>query len=61
MDPRGQVQDLNTLQNCGVNIDSGMLSPDRCAELVTALYAPQGKGMLFSINLKFLLFNDCFA
>ncbi|KAJ6644413.1 hypothetical protein Bhyg_09382 [Pseudolycoriella hygida] len=44
MDPRGQVQDLTTLQNCGVSIDSGMLSPDRCAELVTALYAPQGKG-----------------
>ncbi len=43
MDPRGQVQDLTTLQNCGVT-DSGMLSPDRCAELVTALYAPQGKG-----------------
>ncbi|XP_037042049.1 uncharacterized protein LOC119078545 isoform X5 [Bradysia coprophila] len=44
MDPRGQVQDITTLQNCGVSIDSGMLSPDRCAELVTALYAPQGKG-----------------
>lgn len=46
MDPRGQVQDLTTLQNCGVNIDSGMLSPDRCAELVSALYAPQGKGKI---------------
>lgn len=54
MDPRGQVQDLTTLQNCGVSIDSGMLSPDRCAELVTALYAPHGKGTVRCCNLKLL-------
>lgn len=68
MDPRGQVQDLNTLQNCGVNIDSGMLSPDRCAELVTALYAPQGKGntcdktvQLFPLNYYHLVGAELFA
>lgn len=46
MDPRGQVQDLATLRNQGVTLDSsGMLSPDRCAELVSALNAPKGKGL----------------
>lgn len=45
MDPRGHIQDLTTLRNHGVSMDnSGMLSPDRCAELVSALNAPKGKG-----------------
>lgn len=61
MDPRGQVQDLTTSQNCGVNIDSGMLSPDRCAELVTALYAPQGRGKFCLFNLKLVLSNLYFV
>lgn len=60
MDPRGQVQDLTTLQNCGVNIDSGMLSPDRCAELVTALYAPQGKGKICLFDLKLFRLSQYF-
>lgn len=54
MDPRGQVQDLATLRQHGITLDnSGMLSPDRCAELVSALHAPKGKGknfLIFSIQ-----------
>lgn len=45
MDPRGIVQDV---RNQGITYDhsSGMLSPDKCAELVSALHtdAPKGKG-----------------
>lgn len=49
MDPRGKMQDMNTLNtshgygsNNGANY--GMMSPDKCAELVSALNAPKGKG-----------------
>lgn len=45
MDPRGVVQDVHST---GITFDtnSGMLSPDKCAELVSALHtdAPKGKG-----------------
>lgn len=45
MDPRGLVQDV---YNQGITYDhsSGLLSPDKCAELVSALHtdAPKGKG-----------------
>lgn len=45
MDPRGVVQDV---YSTGITFDpnSGMLSPDKCAELVSALHtdAPKGKG-----------------
>lgn len=45
MDPRGIVQDIHST---GTTYDhtSGMLSPDKCAELVSALHtdAPRGKG-----------------
>lgn len=54
MDPRGQVQDIHSLHNNhGFGTEaSGMLSPDRCAELVNALHAPNGKGMcVFSKNV----------
>lgn len=49
MDPRGKVQDMNTLNNnhgFGAPNGGGMLSPDKCAELVSALNTttPQGKG-----------------
>lgn len=49
MDPRGKTQDMNTLNNnhgFGTNngANHGMMSPDKCAELVSALHAPQGKG-----------------
>ncbi|XP_055689780.1 titin isoform X1 [Lutzomyia longipalpis] len=44
MNPRGQVQDLETLRKQGVLIDPTPLSPDRCAEVVNALQATGGKG-----------------
>lgn len=46
MDPRGVVQDLHST---GLTFDqnNGMLSPDKCAELISALHtdAPKGKGL----------------
>lgn len=52
MDPRGVVQDVHT-QGITYDHSSGMLSPDKCAELVSALHtdAPKGKG---SLNIFFL-------
>lgn len=44
MNPRGQVQDLSSMPHQGFSTDTGLLSPDKCAELVTALHAPKGKG-----------------
>lgn len=54
MDPRGVVQDVHT-QGITYDHSSGMLSPDKCAELVSALHtdAPKGKG---SLNIFFFLF-----
>lgn len=45
MDPRGIVQDVHS-QGITYDHSSGMLSPDKCAELVSALHtdAPKGKG-----------------
>lgn len=45
MDPRGIVQDVRS-QGITYDHSSGMLSPDKCAELVSALHtdAPKGKG-----------------
>lgn len=45
MDPRGIVQDVHT-QGITYDHSSGMLSPDKCAELVSALHTdtPKGKG-----------------
>lgn len=45
MDPRGVVQDVHS-QGITYDHTSGMLSPDKCAELVSALHtdAPKGKG-----------------
>ncbi|XP_055857957.1 uncharacterized protein LOC129920597 isoform X4 [Episyrphus balteatus] len=42
MNPRGQVRDLNSVRE--PLSETGLLSPDRCAELVTALNAPKGRG-----------------
>lgn len=52
MDPRGVVQDVHT-QGITYDHSSGMLSPDKCAELVSALHtdAPKGKGF-YSSHLK---------
>lgn len=51
MDPRGVVQDVHT-QGITYDHSSGMLSPDKCAELVSALHtdAPKGKGFYFELN-----------
>lgn len=44
MDPRGQIQDLSSTRYHDLNVDPGMLSPEICADLVSALHAPKGKG-----------------
>lgn len=52
MDPRGAVQDVRS-QGITYDHSSGMLSPDKCAELVSALHsdAPKGKGYLTVIHI----------
>lgn len=51
MDPRGVVQDVHT-QGISYDHSSGMLSPDKCAELVSALHTdtPKGKGIRHSLR-----------
>ncbi|XP_059609810.1 enolase-phosphatase E1 isoform X2 [Phlebotomus argentipes] len=44
MNPRGQVQDIETLRAQGVVVEPTAPSLDRCAEVVTALQAAGGKG-----------------
>ena len=44
MDPRGQIQDLNSLRRQGYNIETGCLSPEVAFDLVRDLNAPKGKG-----------------
>lgn len=44
MDPRGQVQDLQSIRQCGL-YEPNSMSPEVCLELVNALNAPQGKGI----------------
>lgn len=43
MNPKGKVQDLNSLRRQGF-VEAPMLSPEICAEVVNALHAPRGKG-----------------
>ncbi|XP_043071841.1 uncharacterized protein LOC6570330 isoform X2 [Drosophila grimshawi] len=43
MNPRGQMRDYNSLKE-SINIESGLLSPDNCAELITALQLHKGRG-----------------
>ncbi|XP_034670586.1 uncharacterized protein LOC117902987 isoform X6 [Drosophila subobscura] len=43
MNPRGQVRDYNSLKD-SINVETGLLSPDNCAELITALNLHQGRG-----------------
>lgn len=50
MDPRGQVQDLESLRRQGYNVEASMLSPEICAEVVNALNAPKGKGISFKFK-----------
>lgn len=53
MDPRGIVQDVRS-QGITYDHSSGMLSPDKCAELVSALHtdAPKGKGRINGVNFS---------
>ncbi|EDV45261.2 uncharacterized protein Dere_GG16382 [Drosophila erecta] len=43
MNPNGRVRDYNSLKEL-INVDAGLLSPDNCAELITALQLHQGRG-----------------
>ncbi|KAH8252422.1 hypothetical protein KR038_010703, partial [Drosophila bunnanda] len=43
MNPKGQVRDYNSLKEL-INVETGLLSPDNCAELITALHLHQGRG-----------------
>ncbi|BES94650.1 Hypothetical protein NTJ_07458 [Nesidiocoris tenuis] len=43
MDPRGKVQDLNSLRKQGLTIEPPM-SPESCFDIVRDLNAPRGKG-----------------
>lgn len=56
MDPRGQVQDLQTLRKLGENIEPSCLSPEVCFDLVRDLNATKGKGDFFIPQLL-LLYN----
>nr|CAD7446040.1 unnamed protein product [Timema bartmani] len=44
MDPRGQVQDLDSLRRQGYSIEPGAVSPDVVFDLVRDLNSPRGKG-----------------
>lgn len=52
MDPRGQVQDLQTLRKLGENIEP-CLSPEVCFDLVRDLNATKGKGCLYLYGLLY--------
>ncbi|XP_020809848.1 uncharacterized protein LOC110185399 isoform X3 [Drosophila serrata] len=43
MNPKGQVRDYNSLKEL-INVETGLLSPDNCAELINALQLHQGRG-----------------
>ncbi|XP_034111896.1 uncharacterized protein LOC117573098 isoform X5 [Drosophila albomicans] len=43
MNPRGQMRDYNSLKD-SINIETGLLSPENCAELITALQLHKGRG-----------------
>ncbi|XP_044316552.1 uncharacterized protein LOC108040061 isoform X7 [Drosophila rhopaloa] len=43
MNPNGKVRDYNSLKEL-INVETGLLSPDNCAELITALQLHQGRG-----------------
>lgn len=44
MNPRGKVRDLSSLPNEEFFSDTGLLSPDKCKELILGLNEPKGKG-----------------
>ena len=43
MNPFGKVRDITSVSD-SFNIETGLLSPNKCAELVTALQTQKGKG-----------------
>ncbi|XP_017062708.1 uncharacterized protein LOC108102351 isoform X3 [Drosophila eugracilis] len=43
MNPNGKVRDYNSLKEL-INVEAGLLCPDNCAELITALHLHQGRG-----------------
>ncbi|XP_039968079.1 uncharacterized protein LOC120779765, partial [Bactrocera tryoni] len=43
MNPFGKVRDITSVSD-SFNIETGLLSPNKCAELVTALHTQKGKG-----------------
>ncbi|KAH8272452.1 hypothetical protein KR044_003509, partial [Drosophila immigrans] len=42
MNPRGQMRDYNSLKD-SINTEAGLLSPENCAELITALQLHKGR------------------
>lgn len=44
MNPRGHVQDLQSLRRLGYNVEAGALSPEICFDLVKDMQATKGKG-----------------
>lgn len=44
MNPRGKIRDLSSLPSDELISDTGLLSPTKCKELVSALNEPSGKG-----------------
>ena len=54
MDPRGQIQDINSLRRQGYNIEPGSLSPEVAFDLVRDLNAPKGKGKISQFLPTFL-------
>lgn len=44
MNPRGKVRDLSSLPNEELFSDTGLLSPDKCKQLISGLNEPKGKG-----------------
>lgn len=43
MNPHGKMRDYNSLKE-SINIKTGLLSPENCAELITALQLHKGRG-----------------
>lgn len=56
MDPRGVIQDVHT-QGITFDHNSGMLSPDKCAELVSALHTDSPKGKGIDIDMVIIMFD----
>ena len=49
MDPRGHVQDMNSLKRQGIPVQHSTISPKVCMEIVKDLNTPSGKGKISSL------------